>query len=374
LRVEAQGQALLADHRTDDQRETGRHPERVIEHQLREAIRDRLEVEGADGIAEASPQHLLQCGNDRRQIGRGAEESQVLKVLGQRDEITVDQVHHRSGECEPIAVADRIHHSEVHVTHVAKLSGATGEGEQVAGMGVGMEITELQQLLQATDHSRADQGSGIEPQGLQLSAVAHLGAIDPGGGENPCGTEHPLHPRYVDRIVLSEQSSEAFGVVGLLAVVDLLEQAATELINDLPQSETEVEGQQRCRQDTQQADQHQIAAQDERKIGALHLHRHPGIALQPCLVHLTETGRRDRFVRKFREQLVGRGAQFLLDPFQRQRVGEGGQVILQPGELLKPVAPHQIGTGGQRLPDLDEAGTQTGERVEDRASQLLLHL
>ena len=54
-------------------------------------------------------------------------------------------------------------------------------------------------------------------------------------------------------------------------------------------------------------------------------------------------------------------------------MGEGGQVVLQLGELLQPVAAHQVGTGGERLAHLDEAGPQIGEGGENAPGQPLLH-
>ena len=91
-------------------------------------------------------------------------------------------------------------------------------------------------------------------------------------------------------------------------------------------------------------------------------------------VDLAQTGGGHRIVGKLLEQLISRGPQLLLDRGQGNLVIKGGQVVLQFGQLLQPIAPHQVGPGGQRLSHLDETGPQLGEGVEDAAAQPLLHL
>ena len=63
-------------------------------------------------------------------------------------------------------------------------------------------------------------------------------------------------------------------------------------------------------------------------------------------VDLAQAGCCYGVVGKYLKQLVGRGAQFLLNGCQGNFMGIGGQVVLQLGELFEPVAPHQIGSGG----------------------------
>ena len=256
---------------------------------------------------------------------------------------------------------------------MAQVAAAALKGEEVAGMRVGVEVTELQQLLQAADHPGANQCGRVELQRLQLVAVAHLGAIDPGGGEHPGGAEHPLHARNVNRVVVSKEAGEPFGVVGFLDVVNLFKQAAAEFIDDVAETETEIERQQRSCDDTQQTDQHQIAAQDEGEVGALHLHGNPGIPFQTGFVDLSEAGGRDRSIRELVEQLMGWCTELLLNALQCQGMGESGKVVLKSCQLLKPVPADEIWTGGQGLPHLDETGPQSGEGVEDAAGQPLLH-
>ena len=90
------------------------------------------------------------------------------------------------------------------------------------------------------------------------------------------------------------------------------------------------------------------------------------------LVHLAEAGGSHRMAREMLKQLFSRASQLLLDRGQGDGVGEGGQVVLQSGELLQPVAPHQIGAGGQGLPHLDEAGPQAREGGQDLLGEPLL--
>ena len=123
IRIQSQGQALLAHHGANDQGKACWHPEGIGIHQLREPVGDRLEIEGPHVFAEGPTEHLLQGGHDRFEVSFGVEEAQAHKVVGQGAKVAVDQVHHGPGEGEAIAVADRIHHPEVHVGHMAQGSG-----------------------------------------------------------------------------------------------------------------------------------------------------------------------------------------------------------------------------------------------------------
>ena len=107
---------------------------------------------------------------------------------------------------------------------MAEGAAAARQGEQVAGVGVGVEVAELQQLLQTGDHPGADQGCRVEPLGFQFLTLLQLRAVDPGGCEHPPGGEAAVHPRHDHRRVAGEEPGEPFGVGRLLAVVDLLEQ------------------------------------------------------------------------------------------------------------------------------------------------------
>ena len=251
-------------------------------------------------------------------------------------------MNHGARQGEAIAVADRIHHPEIHVADVAQITTASLTGEQVAGVGIRVEVAELEKLLKAADHPCPDQGGWIHAQIQQFPAVAHLGAIHPRRRQHTTGTEHPFNPRDIHSRVVGKHGSEALGIGGFLLVVNLFKEAAAEFIDDVAKAKTEVEGQQRRGDDTQQADQDEVAAEDELQSRPLNLHRHPGIALEPGFVHLTETGSRNRMIGKLLEQLIGRSTELLLDPLQGDGMGEGGKIVLQPGEFLQPVATHEI--------------------------------
>ena len=239
-------------------------------------------------------------------------------------------------------------------------------------MGIGVEIAELEQLLQPGDHPGADQGRRIQVVRLQFAAALQLGAVDPAGGEHPPTAEGPHHGGHGHLGMVREQAGEAFGVVGLAPVVDLLEQGEAELVDDRPQPEAEVQGQEGSRQHRQRADDDQITAQDQGQPRPLHLHRHPVAVREPGPVDLPQAGGGHRIVGELLEQLVGGGAQLLLDQRQGDRMGERGQIVLKPGQLLQPVAPDQVGPGGEGLAHLDEAGTQVAQGAQDGAGQPLL--
>ena len=210
--------------------------------------------------------------------------------------------------------------------------------------------------------------------GLQLPPVLQLGALDPLGGEHAAAAEAPLHRGHRHFGMVGEEGGEAFGVVGLAAVVDLLEEGGAELIDNRSQPEAQVQGQQRSQQHRQAADDHQIAPHHERQPGPLHLHGHPAAVIETGPVDLPEAGRGHGKIGEFGEQLLGRSAQFRLDQAQRHPMGKRRQVVLQPGELLKPFPLHQVGPGGKGLPHLDEAGAQGAEGGQDAAGQPLLHV
>ena len=86
----------------------------------------------------------------------------MLEVCRQRLEIPVDQVHDRPREGESIRIADRIHHPKIDIGHMAEIPGAAAEGKEVSGVGIGMEVSKFQQLLQSADHPCADQSTGVE--------------------------------------------------------------------------------------------------------------------------------------------------------------------------------------------------------------------
>ena len=294
--------------------------------------------------------------------------------MGQRTEVAVDQVNHRTGEGEAVTVTDRIHHPEIHVGHMAEGSGFSRQSKEVARVGIGMEVAKFEQLLQAGDHAGADQGRRVEIAGLKGLTFLQLGAVDPLGGEHMFGGEEPLNAGHGHLALVGKEVGEPFGVVGLKPVVDLLEQGGAEFIDDVPESETEVQGQQRGRQHRQQPDDHQIPPQDPGQVGALHLHRNPVPIAELGLVDLPQAGGGHGEIGELLEQLVGRSPQFPLDRRQGNGVGEGRQVVLELGELVQPIAAHQVWPGGEGLAHLDEAGAQGSEGMENPAAQLLLHL
>ena len=174
--------------------------------------------------------------------------------------------------------------------------------------------------------------------------------------------------------MVGKESGKAFGIVGLLPVVDLGKQAAAKFIDDVAQAKAQVQGQQRCCRHGKQPDDHQISPQQIGKIGPLHLDGHPMAIGELGLVNLAQAGCSHRMAREMLKQLVCGASQFLLDRGQGDGVGEGGQVVLQLGELVQPVAPHQIGAGGEGLPHLDEAGPQAREGGQDLLGEPLLDL
>jgi hypothetical protein len=53
---------------------------------------------------------------------------------------------------------------------------------------------------------------------------------------------------------------------------------------------------------------------------------------------------------------------------------ERREVVLQTSELLKPIAPNKIGTGGKSLTKFDKTRTKASEGVENASSQTSLNV
>ena len=97
------------------------------------------------------------------------------------------------------------------------------------------------------------------------------------------------------------------------------------------------------------------------------------LALQTGLVHLAQAGGGDRRVGKLLKQFLCRRTEFLADASQGGGMGKGRQIVLQACQFLQPVPTHQIRSGGEGLSQLDEAGPQTRQGVENATRQPLLN-
>ena len=208
---------------------------------------------------------------------------------------------------------------------------------------------------------------------LQQFPVLQLHPSKPGGGQHAAAAEHPLHLRHHHGGVVFKQLGEAFGVIGFELVVDFAKQRLTELINDGGEVVAEVERQKWPRQLSQQANHGEIQPQPGLQIRPLHLDRHPAAIEQLGFVDLAEAGRRYRMIREGGKQLLSRRSQFRLDGGQGLGVIKRRQVVLQPGELVQPIALHQVRPGGEGLAQLDEAGAQARERVQQALAQTALN-
>ena len=77
-------------------------------------------------------------------------------------------------------------------------------------------------------------------------------------------------------------------------------------------------------------------------------------------------------IREGGKELLGRCSQFRLDGGQGLAVIKRRKVVLQASELLEPIALHQIRSGGEGLAQLDEAGPQARERMQQTLAQTAL--
>ena len=56
-------------------------------------------------------------------------------------------MNYGTGKREPVAITNRIHHSEVHISNMTHVTTTTLQSKKVARMWIGMEVAKFQQLL-----------------------------------------------------------------------------------------------------------------------------------------------------------------------------------------------------------------------------------
>ena len=248
------------------------------------------------------------------------------------------------------------HHAEIEIGQAA-----VAQGQQVAGVGIGMEETVLQQLLQAAVHPHLHHVVRVDAEGAHGIEVGELDPIDPLHRQHPAAGGLAMDGGNGDARVVAVQPGEGFGVAGLVDVIHLLEHPLAELIDEphqiaLDHAHVAVEPA------GDVADDVEIQGDLLPQAGPLHLHRHPLPRLENAAVHLAEGGGGDGVLLQRSEDFVHRGSQILLDAGHRQGAVEARQLVLQLGQFLQQQGRDDVGPGGEGLARLDEGGTQGHEQ------------
>ena len=191
-------------------------------------------------------------------------------------------MHHRLDQAGAALAAHLAHHAEIEVGQAA-----IRQGQQVAGVGVGVEEAMLQQLLQGAVHAHLHQLVGVDAQFPYRLQVGELDAVDPLHRQHPPAGGLPVDAGHSNARVVGVQLGEGLSVAGLVAVVHLLKHPLAQLVDQGHQIG---------------ADQAHVAVEPGGDVAhdveierdllaqawALHLHRHLLAAVEYTLVHLAQ--------------------------------------------------------------------------------------
>ena len=102
----------------------------------------------------------------------------------------------------------------------------------------------------------------------------------------------------------------------------------------------------------------------------LHLHHDALAGRQRRAVHLRDRTGGERLGLDALEHVVPRDAQLLLHHLDDLRLGERRHLVAQRGELVDVLRRHEVGTGGEHLPELAEGRAELLERLAELARGL----
>mmetsp|Transcript_11303 Transcript_11303/g.31615 ORF Transcript_11303/g.31615 Transcript_11303/m.31615 type:complete len:380 (-) Transcript_11303:441-1580(-) len=358
--LERQADALLGEQGTDHERVPLRDADRVLVHELVEFAGHGPEIEVTQALAHRVCPDFLQRGHDRLDVRAGREESQFDEVHRHRLVVLVHRVHH--GVDQHLLVGLR------QLGHVAKVDvrdPPVAHREDVPRVWVSVEQPELEQLSQPRYHPHPDKLVQIDPRVLEPLDVRAANAVDPLHYEHFVTADLTLHPRDLDIPVVPEVLPEVLEVPGLLDVVQLLQQFFSKLVHDQLRVAPQPRLGQRVEQLGDPPEDPQVPQDDRLHPRPLHLDGHRLVRLaQHSLVHLPQTGRRDRALGDARKHLPDIATRQLpLQNRKRLRVRERRHIVLQHAQLVHVVLAHDVRSVGQDLARLDERRPQPRQQV-----------
>ena len=136
-------------------------------------------------------------------------------------------MHDPFDDHHPLAALHVAHHAEVQVAQAA-----VWEGEQVAGVRVGVEVSVVEHLPQRALHEGVDEAVRAEALLDELVVVDEPHAVHPLHREHAVGREGRVHARHEHVREVRVQLREPLRVGGLGLVVDLPVNELAEIVDD----------------------------------------------------------------------------------------------------------------------------------------------
>ena len=109
-------------------------------------------------------------------------------------------------------------------------------------MRVGVEEAVDEDLLDDRPHERRPELARVEAGIAERLGIGDLDAVDELHRQHAAGRQLLVHDRDVDLLELRHRVGEPSGVIGLVPVVELLEDAGRELADDLPDAHPTSDG------------------------------------------------------------------------------------------------------------------------------------
>jgi hypothetical protein len=165
-----------------------------------------------------------------------------------------------------------------------------------------------------------------------------------------------MNARCPNATIVAELSAELLDVTRFLAEVHFLANAHTEFTHDVRERADMMVRKQHVEQE-QHAKRHiQVESDEFLDTGAKHLDC-DDVITDPRAMHLTETGRRDRYGLEVAEHVIHRTAEFRLDDaaYVLERIGR--HLILEPADAAQVRFGEDVGARAEDLSELDERGT-----------------
>ncbi len=246
------------------------------------------------------------------------------------------------------------------------------DGEEVAGVRVGVEETDLQALPghgigPVSHHGRAFLGRQIvgAEVGQQDALELLQGQHAPGGGP-------PVDGREADVGVALEGPAQRVGAASLEGEIQFPAQLSSELADHVHGAEAH-RRQMRLREGSHRAEDLQVGAGDILGLGAHDL-EHDGRAVgQACPVDLRDARSGQRLLVDRGEDLVGLPLELTVQHAPDLGEGEFGAGGLEFGELISPFRGDQVLAAGEHLPEFHERRAELFQRDAHagRTGQLL---
>ena len=229
----------------------------------------------------------------RHQPGQGAFELLGGRRLGEvgdpLDRVT-QQAHVTTGErqhqVDDGSLLDRVETTDG--AEVDEPEGAVGQGEDVAGMGVGMEQPDAHDLIERRPQQLIRQRRSIHGSVVEMAGVGDGEALEALLHEHPSPRHAAKHLRDADGGPLVQHHRHLGHGVGLVAEVELGPQPVGELAEHLTGADALSERRAALGEVGEQGERSEVALHQRLDVGALHLDDDGLAGVQPCLVRLTD--------------------------------------------------------------------------------------